>query len=839
MATKKRRARKASGGRTGRRSDPLARALSDTPIAIQLPEDPEAGNEDGKTISINSETGSVIIDQPDGSIVIDNSGEYLNQATDEDDTVEASDHDANLATKIDAMERTRIAEDLMVGIEADRQDCQQFLMTRAKCVELTGMKLEDPKGDVSRSAMGMSVSSVRDSTLLQAVEFFRANAYNELCPASGPVKVTIAGDQEESPDKQDLADSLQADLNYYLTVTASEYYKDMYWMLWWTGLSSGTFKKVYYDPMRRRPVSECVDASKLLVSASAQDLRNAARVTQIIKMKRSVMKRMQLLKIYREIPFQTDPLQQAIDTLDEKKAQMEGIAVQPQRPEDQEFTVYECYTELDLKGFEHKERGKPSGLPLPYRVVIDETTREVLAIHRNWAEDDPDMQAEIPYILFPFSTGLSRLYGSGLGQMMGNMASAMTALTRICVDNGMYGNFPATVKQKGPDRQIQNEIMAPPGGTVEIDTGGVPIQDFIMPLPYKDISGNVAQFIEQLRGVAKELGGIANMPIGEGKQEAPVGTTLALIEQSTKPASATHKILWAAQCEEFRALIRIFKMYPESLWMLNRRPKLGGDLETRLARFKKALEDCDIEPQADPNVPSEMHRKLLAMAMKQMTQDNPAYNQVEVDRYIFKRVFKMPDAEFNRLLAGPQPGPQPDPVQMGMLHVKQMDAQTKRMQVMSQAQQAKAKLASDEQVAAAKLGQQHAAATYTAPPSPLEYAELGLKQQKLNQEGQNMHFQAYNEHADRDARQTEKAMEIASRLATHPESQPAVNSELQGLHQFLTPAHSENPQPGSASGLSSGGRANYTPEHLNEAIIQRALELTQALQDMRGSRIGM
>ena len=808
---------------------------------IQIPETEEPEGEPG-TVTVKP-NGTVEIATEDGGILIDPTGASLRQ---EDDG--PTGHEDNLADKIDPMELSRISNELLDAIQSDKQDRSQWEQMRAKCIELLGLKLEDPKGDVSRSALGMSTSMVRDPTLLQAVEFFRANAYAELCPSAGPVKVVNWG-TEKSNAANDLADALQTDLNYYLTTTASEYYPDMYYMLWWTGVASGTFKKVYKCPLRRRPVSEFVDGTKLIVPSSATDLKNAGRVTHEIEMRRSTMKRMQILGVYRDVTL-TDPMPPQIGAVATKKANIEGKAPQSQRIEDQDYTVYECYCELDIKGFEHEEDGEPSGLPLPYRVTIDETSREVLEIRRNWEEDDEDQIAQIPFVLFPFSTGLSRIYGSGLGQMMGNMASALTALMRISIDGGLLGNYPGMVKAKGTGRDLVNEIMVPPGGCVEIDTGGLPIQQVMMPVPYKDVSPAVMQLMEQTRGAAKELGGSANIPVAEGRQDAPVGTTLALIEQATKPASATHKMLHAAQAEEFRLLVKLFKDDPEALWRGNRRPALGQSKDQRLAQFQAALDNCDIQPMADPNVPSEMHRKMAALFLMQLTAGNPAFSPVEVARHITSDVLKMPVQDFNMLLAPPQQA-QPDPMMVAAMQIEQMKAQTGQQKVMVDAakvqQQAKDAAADRElkaEMEATKLAYGHAqkAGAGQKAPDPYKADELALKARAQALSEATLDVTTAVKMREMDSKEAIEAMKIAQAAYVHPEAAGLAGEQMDKLSAFIDPAAGP-----ASGGMSLGGPVNPEPAPEPPAqddpmdseegrSVKLALAIAQALQEQRGSR---
>ena len=809
------------------------------PGLIDIPEPEVVASDEDQTVTVDPETGGVTIENSDGSITVDPTGSSLWQAPETGDAT----FDENLALKIDPMELGRIANDLLEAIATDKQDRSQWEQMRAKCIELLGIKLEDPKGDVSRSAMGMSTSVARDPTLLTAVNFFRANAYGELCPSAGPVKV-VNFTTNQTETSNELAEALQTDLNYYLTTTASEYYPDMYYMLWWTGLTSGTFKKVYYCPLRQRPVSEYVDGTKLIVPSTATDLKNAARVTHEAKMSKADMRAMQLAGVYRDIHL-VEPLAPMIGAVDAKRASIEGKAATPQRPEDEEYTVFECYCKLDIKGFEHQQSGKsePSGLPLPYRVTIDDTSREILEIRRNWDEEDDEelyRVPKMPFVLFPFSTGVSRIYGSGLGHEMGNLASALTALMRICIDAGILGNYPGFIKAKGPGRDLTNEIMVPPGGAAEIDTGGMPIQQFIMNLPYKDVSPNTVGFIEQLRGAAKELGGTANIPVAEGRQDAPVGTTLAMIEQATKPLSATHKMLHAAQSEEFRLLVDLFKDYPEALWRGNRRPAMGTNKEERLAKFKAALDNCDIQPMADPNVPSEMHRKLIAMGLKQLTAPggipNPAYNQIEVDRYCSRVMFKMTKADFDKLLAPPQQG-QPDPAQM-LAQIEAAKIQVQREKVALEAQKAqwqaenaKADRESKEHIEAARIAasmnQQDTGPAPQPPADPFQAAELALKERAQRLKEMEALIKAQDKQADRDSKEAVEAFKLVTATAVHPEAAGEIDRQMTVVAPFLEPA-------AKAKGAADGGavEADEAEEYLRPAMsaLETALRIRR-IQD--------
>lgn len=800
---------------------------------VDIPEDEEP--EDNVIIHVDPETGLASIDNEDGSITV---GAPSWQKPDIGDET----HNENLALKIDPIELGRISNELLDAIASDKQDRSQWEQMRAKCLELLGMKLEDPKGDVSRSALGISTSVVRDPTLAQAVDFFRANAYAEMCPPSGPVKVEVVGN-DQTEEMTVLAQELEDDLNYYFTTTASEYYPDMYFMLWWTGLASGTFKKIYMCPLKQRPVSEFVDGTDLIVSSTATDLKNAPRVTHEVTMAKDVMRVMQLEGVYRDILL-GEPLAPMLSPVDAKKANITGNNPQPQRVEDQEYTLYECYCKLDIKGYEHTKNGKPTGLPLPYRVTVDETSREVLEVRRNWAEEDNEetyRPPQIPFVLFPYSTGMSRIYGVGLGQMMGNMASALTALMRLSIDNGVMSNYPGLLKAKGSGRQLTNEIMVPPGGCAEIDTAGLPIQQVVMGMPFKDISAAVMQFIEQTRNVAKSIGGTGEMPLGEGRQDAPVGTTLALLEQATKPLSATHKMLHAAQSEEFRLIVDLLRTDPESLWRGNRRPAMGTDKQIRVERLMRALDACEIQPRSDPNVPSETHRKLLALGLKQLTQPAPGmpspYNQVEIDRYIAHAVYKMSDNQFNKFIAAPQAAQPPpiNPLAAAKLQIDDKNAETKRMQVMLTHQTNQEKLKSSQEIEATKMAMQHSANNAEQPdqaPDPLQHRALDLKEQQIQDARTKMMIDAQTKHADRNSKEAIEALKFAQGALVHPEATPIANAEIGKMSEIIAPASSNNAPPMSGGGPVRGADYDDKLQHL-AGLIADELERRRSVEYLR------
>lgn len=648
---------------------------------------------DGRNVtqgpSLDPKTGSMVIPLPDGNVVVDMNPRGARGDDDDDDEGDDSDFDANLADDMDQMVLSSIASDLLEGIDEDESSRSQWLNDRAQGLDLLGLKLEQGRGDVGATTAPLEgMSTVRHPLLLEAVLRAQANAYGELCPAQGPAKVVNYGD--ETTQEDGLADALESDFNFFLTNTAKEYYPSYRSMLFNVMFAGMSFRKIYWCPLRRRPVSETVDADDLIVNNTASDLHNASRVTHRISMRRSVMKRMQLLGVYRDVTMsQPSPEPNEVER---KTAQIQGIDINTQRPEDEDYTLYECCCELDLPGFEHEEDGEATGLPLPYTVTIDKTSRQVLAIRRNWDEDQEyeDYIAKMPYVAFTYVTGLG-FYGIGLLHILGNTTNAITAAWREFLDAGMFASFPGFLYKQESARQQTNEFRVPPGGGLPLKTSAEDIRQAIMPLPYKFPDASFMQFVDNIAQTGQRVGGTADMPVGEGKSDAPVGTTLALIEQATKIESTVHKGLHSSQDEEFRLLKTLFQADPTSLWRANKRCALGKNKQKTMM----ALEDCDIVPRADPNVPSRMHRLAKIAAVKQLQAASPdLYDGKAVDSWALPQLgVEDPEAFF----APPQSGAPPvDPVNMIKAQAAQTNAQTAQFRAISEAQNSAADRKSKE-----------------------------------------------------------------------------------------------------------------------------------------------
>ena len=606
------------------------------------------------TPNTNDKGDILSIEHGDGSVTVSVTDEPLERALDDD-----PDHDDwfdNLADKIAAMECSRIAEDLLRGIDSDIQSRREWIESRATGVRLLGLKVELP--NTSGSSDGAPIegmSKVRHPLLLEAVLRFQANARSEMLPTDGPVKVRN-DDNNATYEEDTTANALERDLNHYLTSTASEYYPDTDRMLLMLGFGGTAFKKVYFCPLRNRPVSESVGADDLIVNEAATDLANARRITHRLQMRPSTVKRMQILGVYRDVDLGT-PLPQNLDSLQREEKSQQGVQPEVMDPLDRNRELYECYCELDIKGFEHKHKGKVSGLDIPYRVTVDVTSRQVLSIVRNYDDDDNELpMPKRGFVKYTFVPGFG-FYDIGLLHILGNTTNALTAAWREMLDNGMFANFPGFLMADTGGRQNTNIFRVPPGGGALVKTGGMPLSQAIMPLPYN--TGGMMplmQLTDAMATTGQRIGGTSEQQVGEGRADAPVGTTLALIDQATKMMNAVHKRMHASQAEEFRLLCECFEEHPEAFWERNAKPAFPWDEKTFLA----ALKDYDLVPQADPNTASHGQRVMKIMALKQLQQASPQlYDGVAIDTAALQTIgWSNPEQFFKPPAEQQQPTPE-------------------------------------------------------------------------------------------------------------------------------------------------------------------------------------
>ena len=727
----------------------------DQPRIPSNDDDIEIRVEEGKSSVDADDKGNILrIEHPDGSVSISLDGKSI--GGEETEAERAREWFSNLVDDIDSGELVRISEELMRGVRDDIESRREWIEDRAQGIKLLGLKIEIPGlQGATDGAPVEGMSKIRHPLLLEAVLRFQANARSEMLPTDGPVK--IRNDAVASTIEQDaLGNALEKDLNHYLTAVASEYYPDTDRMLLMLGFGGTSFKKVYFCPLRNRPVSESVDADDLIVSNSATDLRNAKRVTHRTTMRPSTVKRLQILGVYRDVDLST-PKPIDLDSVQREKNAQQGISQESFNPEDRDREIYECYCELDIEGFEHKYKGKESGLEIPYRVTIDVSTKEILSIVRNYDEDDADLPtARQNFVKYTFVPGMG-FYDLGLLHILGNTTNALTAAWREMLDAGMYANFPGFLMADTGARQNTNIFRVPPGGGALVKTGGLPISQAIMPLPYKDVGSGLMTLSDNMATTGARIGGTAEMAVGEGKQDAPVGTTLAMIEQATKVLNAVHKRMHAAQAEEFQLLARCFKENPESFWQRKGKPSYPWDEHT----FVQALNDCELIPQADPNTSSQTQRLMKIMALKQLAAANPSmYDPIAIDTAALKAIGWSNPEQF-LVPQSAQQNPPPELIQaQAMMKVNDMKAQAAMQDAQTKAHAAQMKGHADLMKAKIDLIKAQ--------------NEMDLAERQLQEKS-----------ADRIARERIQLVDLAQNLAVHPMSAGLVEPLIQPTVQDI------------------------------------------------------
>lgn len=651
--------------------DDVALAERFSPIDVDLSGD-DGGIDRDRATKIETEDGGVVV--------------YIGpQRIPKEDT----EFDDNLAEALTESQLNAIAEDLLRLIEQDNESRREWLDTRARGMELMGLRIESMRSSGAEGSAPLEgQSQIRATLLAEAVIRFAANAFAELCPSDGPAKVS-EDTSGAYPQLDDLADALERDLNHYLTVVDKPWVPDTDAMLPRVGLDGCAFKKVYHDPILRRPISRAVYGDDVIVNNSATSVYDAGRITHRVFMRPSMIRRMQLCGAYRDIDLM-EPGYIEKTTTELQSEQISGVRrFDSWEQDDRDHEILESYCELDVPGFEHETDGAPDGLKVPYKVAIHKETRTVLELRRNWDEDDEMCLPKTYFVQYPFIRGFG-FYAIGLSHLLGNITNGITAAWREIVDAGMFGNFPGLLVAKGAARQNNNIFRIPPGGSAEVETGGLPIQQVAMGMPYKSPDAVWVGFVQQLNQEGKSLGGTAEIMVGEGRQDAPVGTTLALIEQAIKPLLATHKRLCAAQSDELQLLVERFREDPESFVraarILKSRSTPGAQMPAHLtwdeSLFMQAINEHSIVTRADPNTASHLQRMLRNAALYQMAKDEPgAFNVLTIRRVCIRGIgFANPDQFLNPAPQGPPPDPKAQAAMLGA-QADMLDAQTRAGQL--------------------------------------------------------------------------------------------------------------------------------------------------------------
>lgn len=623
-------------------------------------------------VSGDGDGADVVIDLGDGALEVGDDGSIFAPAvhTHRD---ENEDFGENLATRPEFQDALAgIAAEVMEGVDSDEQALTEWIDQYNLGIELLGTKLEklDQSGSQGRKR---DISRANDSTLIEAIVKGTASARGELCPAAGPAKIQTIGKVPE--DEEQLARDFEDDFNYYLTDVAHEYYPDTGMMLTQEYFCGLGYKKVYDCPIRRRPVSESVLPHNLVVS-EAPDLMSAKRVTHLIEMTRAQLRRMQIVGQYADYDIGLPQgVGMGIGSQAQRKVnENQGRTPIATRPADQPYIIRESDTDLDIDEFGligKFERDAPWGLPLPYKIAVEKNTRNVLGIWRNWRPDDPLYLKRNQYVKFGLIPALG-YYNWGFLQLLGNATKNMRTILRLLITAGMFGSFPGGMKGKAA-RTSTNEISPGPGEFVDVDLPpGTDLSKIVIPFPYKPIDPALVQVLEMIKQDAMRLGGTVMLEVGEGRTNVPVGTVLAMIEQQTQVMSGVNRDNHRSQKEELHKLRELFAENPEQLAKLVRNKPRDPNRIARTWEVAQEFMDLNLQPASDPNVPSQVHRVMLANVLIMLAQTNPnIYDVIAVHRAALNAIGADPD----QFLIRPeqQPPPAPDPKVIAAMQKNQND----------------------------------------------------------------------------------------------------------------------------------------------------------------------
>jgi hypothetical protein len=479
--------------------------------------------------------------------------------------------------------------------------------------------------------------------LAEAVTQFQALAYKELLPANGPVRTQVVGIQ--TPEKTQQSNRVKDFMNYQLMDKMKEYEADFDQMLFYLPLSGSSFKKIYYDEVLQRAVSKFVPAEDLIVPYTATSLEDAEAIVHKIKISENELRKQQVAGFYRDIDIA--PGQDNLSDIEKKEMELEGVSKTGK--DEGVFTLLECHVNLDLEGFEDMgPDGEPTGIKLPYIVTIEENSREILSIKRNYEQNDP-LKNKIEYFVhFKFLPGLG-FYGFGLIHMIGGLSRTATSALRQLIDAGTLSNLPAGFKQRGI--RIRDDAQSiKPGEFRDVDAPGGNIRDAFMTLPFKEPSQTLLNLLGVVVNAGQRFASIADLQVGDGNQQAAVGTTVALLERGSRTMSAIHKRIYSALKNEFKLLARVFKLYLPADYPYD---VVGGQRTVKQLDFDDRV---DILPVADPNIFSQTQRISLAQTELQLAMSNPQmHNLYQAYRNMYEAIGVK---DVDTILIRPQP-PQP------------------------------------------------------------------------------------------------------------------------------------------------------------------------------------
>ena len=518
--------------------------------------------------------------------------------------------DANLAEVLDDGQLNELADDLVGLVDADIDSRKDWADTFVKGLDVLGFKYEE-RTDPWEGACG-----VYSTVLAEAAIRFQAETMSETFPAAGPVRVKIIG--EENKDKEEAANRVKADMNYELTERMVEYRPEHERLLYSLGLAGSAFKKVYFDPNLGRQVAIYIPAEDVVVPYGASHIETAERVTHIMRKTKNELKKLQAGGFYRDVdlgspqPYHTD--------IEKRKAEEGGYSL----TDDDRYSLYEIHADLVIDGVDEDD----DEIAKPYVVTLERGTNEILAIRRNWNPDDSLMLKRQHFVHYVYVPGFG-FYGLGLIHIIGGYAKAGTSLIRQLVDAGTLANLPGGLKARGL-RIKGDDTPIEPGEFKDVDVPSGSIRDNIMPLPYKEPSQTLLALLNQITNEGRRLGAISDMNISDMSANAPVGTTLALLERTLKPMAAVQARVHYAMKQEFKLLKAIMSEHAPEEYAYE---PFRGEITARVADYMAV----DVIPVSDPNSSTMAQRVVQYQAVLQMSQSAPQiYNLPQLHRQMIE-----------------------------------------------------------------------------------------------------------------------------------------------------------------------------------------------------------
>ena len=601
-----------------------------------------------------------IMAEDDGGVVID--------FDPQDQRGKNDDFYANLAEEMPDRELGRIAGELLGEFDANKASRQEWEDAYANGLELLGFSYEE------RTQPFRGATGVTHPLLAEAATQFQAQAFNELLPASGPVRTAIIG--SETREKQQQSDRVRQFMNYYITNVMEEYTPELDQMLFYLPLAGSTFKKIYYDETMDRAVSKFVPVEQLVVPYETSDLETCPNITQVLRMPLNDLRKKQVAGFY--LDMDVLPAQSDLGTVTSEIERIDGVS--PSQI-DYDCTLLECHVDLDLEGYEDTdEEGEPTGIKVPYVVTISQDNGQILSIRRNYREDDENKKKIQYFVHYKFLPGFG-FYGLGLIHTIGGLSRTATAALRQLIDAGTLSNLPAGFKARGLRIRDDDDPLQP-GEFRDVDAPGGAIRDSLMPLPFKGPDQTLFNLLGFVVDAGRRFATITDMKVGDGNDQAAVGTTLALIEQGSRVMSAVHKRLHYAMRLEFKILSRVMaeSLPPEYPYAVE-----GAESAVKQTDFDDRV---DVLPVSDPNVFSQAQRITLAQTKLQLAGAAPEmHNMHEVYRDMYDALGVKDVDRIMRRIPDEEPTPK-DPAQenidaMDMIPLKAFEGQEHQAHIMA------------------------------------------------------------------------------------------------------------------------------------------------------------